>query len=94
MLHGATPSPRMFELYPSVVYSLFIILFIGNFFNLAIGRFFALIYARLGQLPRHLVIPLITMMAVIGSYSFQGNPYDVVVMLFFGFRTKSGNNIR
>jgi putative tricarboxylic transport membrane protein len=85
MLQGATPSPRMFELYPTVVYSLFIILFIGNFFNLAIGRFFALLYARLGQLPRHLVIPLITMMAVIGSYSFQGNPYDVVIMLVFGF---------
>jgi len=84
MLHGATPSPRMFELYPEVVYSLFIILFIGNFFNLAIGRFFALIYARLGQVPRYLVIPLISMMAVIGSYSFQGNPYDVVIMLFLG----------
>jgi len=25
------------------------------------------------------------MMTVIGSYSFQGNPYDVVIMLFFGF---------
>jgi putative tricarboxylic transport membrane protein len=85
MLHGATPSPMMFELYPTVVYSLFIILFIGNFFNLAIGRFFALFYARLGQLPRNLLIPLIVMMAVIGSYSFQGNPYDVVVMLVFGF---------
>jgi len=85
MLQGATPSPRMFELYPVVVYSLFIILFIGNFFNLAIGRFFALLYARLGQLPRNLMVPLIVMMAVIGSYSFQGNPYDVVIMLFFGF---------
>ncbi|MFQ5894865.1 MAG: tripartite tricarboxylate transporter permease [Nitrospinota bacterium] len=84
MLQGATPSPRMFELYPTVVYSLFIILFIGNFFNLGIGRIFALLYARLGQLPRHVLIPLIVMMAIIGSYSFQGNPYDVVIMLVFG----------
>lgn len=85
MLQGATPSPRMFDLYPTVVYSLFIILLIGNIFNLGIGRFFALLYARLGQLPRPIVIPLIIVMAIIGSYSYQGNPYDVVVMLFFGF---------
>ena len=25
------------------------------------------------------------MMAIIGSYSYEGNPYDVVVMLIFGF---------
>ncbi len=84
MLQGATPSPRMFELYPVVVYSLFIILLIGNVFNLGIGRLFGALYARLGELPRPILIPLIVMMAVIGTYSFRGNPYDVVVMLAFG----------
>ncbi len=84
MLQGATPGPRMFELFPTVVYSLFIILLVGNVFNLGIGRFFAFIYARLGELPRPLLIPLIMLMAVIGSYGFQQNPYDVVIMLAFG----------
>ena len=42
-------------------------------------------YARLGQLPREILIPLIFVMAIIGSYSFRGNFYDVVIMLFFGF---------
>lgn len=84
MLQGATPSPRMFELYPAVVYALFVILIIGNLFNLVIGRGFAFLYARLGQLPRALLVPLIITMAVIGSYAYEGNPYDVVIMLFFG----------
>lgn len=85
MLQGATPGPRMFELFPAVVYSLFIILLIGNLFNLGIGRFFAFIYAKLGELPRPLLIPLIMLMAVIGSFAYQGNPYEVVIMLVFGF---------
>ncbi|MBW1698928.1 MAG: tripartite tricarboxylate transporter permease [Deltaproteobacteria bacterium] len=85
MLQGATPSPRMFELYPHVVYALFIILFAGNFVNLGVGRVFAGLYARLGQLPREILIPLILMMSIIGAYSYRGNPYDVVVMLIFGF---------
>lgn len=85
MLQGATPSPRMFELYPVIVYSLFIILLAGNVFNLAIGRLFAGLYARLGELPKPMLIPLILIMAIIGSYSFRGNPYDVIIMLVMGF---------
>ena len=85
MLQGATPSPQMFEQYPQVVYALFVILFFGNFVNLGVGRVFAGLYARLGQLPRQILIPLIFMMAIIGSYSFRENPYDVIVMLIFGF---------
>jgi putative tricarboxylic transport membrane protein len=84
MFQGATPGPRMFELFPTVVYALFIILLIGNLFNLGIGRAFAFLYAKLGELPQPLLIPLIILMAIIGSYAFQLNPYDVVVMLFFG----------
>jgi putative tricarboxylic transport membrane protein len=84
MLQGATPGPRMFELFPAVVYSLFIILLIGNIFNLGIGRIFAFVYAKLGELPTPLLVPLIMLMAVIGSYSYANNPYDVLIMLVFG----------
>ncbi len=85
MVQGATPSPRMFELYPHVVYALFMILLAGNFFNLGIGRLLGGFYAKLGQLPRQILIPLIVLMATIGSYAFRGNPYDVIVMLAMGF---------
>jgi len=84
MIQGATPSPRMFELYPAVVYSLFIILLAGNVVNLGVGRVLGGLYSRLGRLPREILIPLIFMMAIIGSYAYQGNKYDVVVMLAFG----------
>jgi putative tricarboxylic transport membrane protein len=84
MLQGATPGPRMFELYPTVIYSLFIILLIGNLFNLGIGRVFAFVYAKLGELPAPLLVPLVMLMAVIGSYAYANNPYDVLIMLCFG----------
>ena len=84
MLQGATPGPRMFELFPTVVYSLFLILLVGNIFNLGIGRMFAFIYAKLGELPAPILIPIVMLMAVIGSYSYQNNPYDVLMMLVFG----------
>ena len=84
MLQGATPSPRMFTIYPEIVYALFIILLIANVFNLGIGRIFGRLYARLGLLPKPLLVPLIFMMATIGCYAYQTNPYDVLLALFFG----------
>jgi putative tricarboxylic transport membrane protein len=84
MLQGATPSPRMFKLFPEIVYALFMILLVANVFNLGIGRIFGRFYARLGLLPKPLLVPLIFMMATIGSYAYQANPYDVILALFFG----------
>ena len=84
MLQGATPGPRMFELYPTLIYSLFLILLIGNVFNLGIGRIFAFVYAKLGELPAPLLVPIVMLMAVVGAYSYANNPYDVVLMLCFG----------
>ncbi len=84
MLQGATPGPRMFELYPAIIYSLFLVLLLGNIFNLGIGRVFAFVYAKLGELPAPLLVPIVMMMAVIGAYAYENNPYDVLIMLFFG----------
>jgi len=84
MLQGATPSPRMFALYPHIVYALFMIMLVANVFNLGIGRVFARLYAMVAQIPKPLLIPLILMIAVIGAYASRGNPYDVIVLVVFG----------
>lgn len=83
-IQGVAAGPRMFELHPVAIYSLFLVLLVGNFFNLAVGRFFAGIYAKLGQLPTALLIPIVLSMAVVGAYAYQSNPYDVYLTLLFG----------
>lgn len=85
MLQGVTPSPRMFTLHPEVIYALFMILFIGNFVNLGIGRMLGLFYARLGQLPANILVPTIMVMAVIGAYAARGDVNDIFIMLSLGF---------
>lgn len=85
ILQGITPSPRMFSLHADVIYALFIILILGNLFNLGIGRAFAFVYARLGQVPGEVLVPIIMIMAVIGSFAARGDPADVYMMLGLGF---------
>ena len=83
-LQGVTPGPRMFELFPTVIYTLFAVLLIGNVFNLVIARLLCDVYARLSQLPAQIMLPAILVMAVAGTYTFSRNPYDILVMLAFG----------
>lgn len=85
ILQGVTPSPRMFSLHADIIYALFIILILGNLFNLGIGRMFAFVYARLGQVPGHVLVPVIMIMAVIGAFAARGDPSDVYMMLGLGF---------
>lgn len=84
IMQGATPSPRMFDLFPHVIYALFIILLIGNIANLFIGRVFASFYAKIGEIPRPYLVPLIGAMAVLGTYAYQQNPYHIYIMLSCG----------
>ncbi len=83
-IQGVVAGPRMFELYPTAIYSLFVILLVANFVNLFVGRFFAGIYAKLGSLPVTLLVPVVLVMAIVGAYSYENNPYDVLLVLIFG----------
>ncbi len=83
-IQGVVAGPRMFELYPAAIYALFLILIIANFFNLFVGRFFAGIYAKLGLLPVTLLVPVVLVMALIGGYAYENNPFDVGLVLIFG----------
>lgn len=83
-LQGVTPNPQMFDLHPEIIYALFIILILANFANLGIGRGFAFLYARLGALPKEVLVPTIMVLAVIGSFGAQGVAADVGIMLIFG----------
>lgn len=84
LLQGLTPSPRMFTLYPESVYSIFVILLLVNLCLLVIGRVFTLFFAKVGQVPRQLLIPAIFLLSVAGTYVVEQNPAHVGLMLVLG----------
>ena len=78
---GATPSPRMFELHPTIIYALFVLLIVANLVNLLVGNVMIRFYSRMGQLPKYILAPFIIMLAIIGTYVVSNNRYDVIIML-------------
>lgn len=84
ILKGITPSPFLFVNFPEIVLTIFTLLMIANLFNFLVGRYIAIFYARLGQIPKPLLMPFIMMLTIVGVYCVNKNTYDVFVMITLG----------
>lgn len=84
MIHGITPGPMLFETQGLLVYGIFTALVIANLV-MVIGLFaFMRGFVRLLSVPKHILLPLIMMLCVIGAYGINNRLFDVGCMLVFG----------
>ena len=81
---GITPSPQMFELHAEVVYALFVILLLANVINFGCGQFFIRGFAWIAQMQNSILMPIILMLCILGTYATRGNPFDVLILLLLG----------
>ena len=84
MIHGITPGPMLFETQGLLVYGIFTALVIANLV-MVVGLFsFMGGFVRLLSVPKHLLLPIIMMLCVIGAYGINNRLFDVGCMLLFG----------
>ena len=84
IIHGLQPGPLLYEQNPGMVYTIMITLFVANIF-----MFFFMIYAvkhlaKIVTVPRSLMMPVILVFCIIGSYAMSTRMFDVWTMLVFG----------
>ena len=84
VLHGLQPGPRLFEQSPSMVFTIMGAMFIANIvmFVVMTGAMRGL--ARVANVPRPYLLPIIMCFCVIGSFALNNRLFDVWVMLGFG----------
>lgn len=84
MMKNVTPGPAIFENQSALVCSIYLIFIIANLVMLPIG----LLAIRLGRfivnIPRHLLLPVIVLFCVTGSYALNSSLFDVTTMLSAG----------
>jgi TctA family transporter len=83
-LKGLNPGPTIFIENPQNIYAVFIIFFLANLLLLPLG--WALIKAARNVLhvPRNVLMPVILLFCVVGSFAINNSVFDVGVMLAFG----------
>lgn len=81
---GLRPGPELFETQGATVFAILIIMVLANMLFLIIGYLSIPIFARIVSIKSSLLIPLVVMFAVAGSYVFRSDVFDIQMLAFFG----------
>jgi putative tricarboxylic transport membrane protein len=84
IMWGLDPGPLLFQSNPDFVWGLISSMYIGNIISLIAGLAFIPILMKVILVPNSLMVPIITVICIIGSYSVNNNMFDVWIMMFAG----------
>jgi len=84
MAHGLRPGPLLFEQNRVLITALFLTFIIANLLMLLIGSFAIRMSSKILRIPKNILIPIIFVFCVLGSYSVENSLFDVWVMFLFG----------
>lgn len=84
LIQGVMPGPRLIEQSPTLVYYIFISLFVINIMMLIVGWLAIKSAGRIIQVPDRILIPVVLLLAFVGSYTTSGSLFGVWVMLLIG----------
>jgi putative tricarboxylic transport membrane protein len=84
MIHGVIPGPLIMDQHPQVFWGIVTSMFIGNAILLILNVPLIRVFVKILEVPISVLSPLIIVVCVIGAFSINNNPVDVVIMLVFG----------
>ena len=85
MIHGLTPGPLLFTNNGSLVYGIFIALFIATVLMFVLEFFGIRIFTYILKIPKHVLYPFVIVLSVIGAFGLNNRISDVYALLIFGF---------
>jgi len=85
IIHGVTPGPTILERQPEIFWGVVASMYIGNIMLLILNLPLIGLFVRILDIPRAYLTPMILAVCLIGVYSSNCNPADVVIAVIFGF---------
>ena len=83
-MKGMNPGPTVFLQNPQFIYAVFIIFILANLLMLPFGWAAIKAAKQILRVPRNVLLPIILMFCVVGSYAMTNSPYGIIVMLVMG----------
>ncbi len=84
IIFGVIPGPLVFKEKADVIYSLFIALILTSFILFLIGMTAARQFAVVTLLPNEIIVPVILVVSLLGSFAIRNLMVDVMISLGFG----------
>ena len=83
-MKGMNPGPTVFLQNPQFIYAVFIIFILANILMLPLGWAAIKGGKQLLRVPRNILLPIILMFCVVGSYAMTNSVYGVIMMFVMG----------
>lgn len=83
-IHGLRPGPGFLSESPDVFRLIIGCLLISSVFLLIFGLSGIRIFVKLTEIPKSVLIPIVIILSIIGSYTIRNNAYDIIWMFVFG----------
>ena len=84
LMKDVKPGPDIFEKQGALVYSLFLVFLLANLVLVPVGYLAIKAGTYVVRIPRQILLPVILLFCVVGSYATGGSYFDVGVMLAMG----------
>lgn len=83
-MHNLQPGPMLFQERPDLVHQIFAGMISANIAFVVLGLAGARLFARVVQIDRRVLVPIVCLLSLVGAYAIDNNPIDVWVTLVFG----------
>jgi putative tricarboxylic transport membrane protein len=83
-MKGMNPGPTVFLQNPQFIYAVFIIFVLANLLMLPLGWAAIKGAGKLLRAPRRMLLPIIALFCIVGSFAITNSPYGILLMLVFG----------
>ncbi len=84
MLHNLTPGPNLIQEKPDLFWGMIASMYIGNFMLLFLNLPMVNVFVKILRVPKSILLPIIVILCLVGVYSVNQSPIDLLVMGFFG----------
>ncbi len=84
MMWGLRPGPLLFTDNPDFVWGLIASMYIGNVICLIIAYAFIPFMMKVVQVPAAVMVPIISVVCIVGTFTVNNSLFDVYLMIFMG----------
>ena len=83
-MKGMNPGPTVFLQNPQFIYAVFLIFILANLLMLPLGWAAIKSSKQILRVPRNILMPVILLFCIVGSYAMTNSIYGIIMMLVMG----------
>jgi TctA family transporter len=83
-MKGMNPGPTVFLQNPQLIYAVFMIFVLANLLMLPLGWAIIKSAKQVLRVPKNILLPMILIFCVVGSYAMTNSIYGIIIMLVMG----------